>query len=112
MVIECFGSKSEHNLKPPSTDFRPAVGLFGDSSGSYYRLVHSIASFMTATPPTDALSARKGKVKKQQRAEALRKEKERVSRLREAAHKRDLLDEYPAFKRFDRQGLEIGRAHV
>jgi hypothetical protein len=105
MVIECFGSKSEHNLKPPST-FRPAVGLFGDSSGSY-RLVHSIACFMTATPPTDALSARKGKVKKQQRAEALRKEKERVSRLREAAHKRDLLDEYPAFKRFDRQGLEV-----
>ena len=62
---------------------------------------------MTATPPTDALSARKGKDKKQQRAEALRKEKERVSRLREAAHKRDLLDEYPAFKRFDRQGLEV-----
>ena len=37
---------------------------------------------------------RKGKLKKQARLEALRKEQERMARLRDAASKRDLLDDF------------------
>jgi len=49
----------------------------------------------------------KGKLKKQARVEAMRKEKERVARLREAASKGDLLDEFGAFRRYDRCGLDV-----
>lgn len=49
---------------------------------------------------------RKGKLKKQARLEALRKEQERMARLRDAASKRDLLDDYGAFRRFARHGVE------
>ena len=50
---------------------------------------------------------RKGKVKKALRVEAMRKEKERIARLREAAAKNDLLEGYSAFKHFDRLGAEV-----
>ena len=59
----------------------------------------STAESVTAT-------VRKGKLKKQARLEAMRKEKERTSRLREAATKRDLLDGYAAFRHYDRAGVE------
>ena len=58
--------------------------------------------------PVDTIpQQRKGKVKKQMRMEATRKEKERIARLREAASQRDLLEGYSAFKHFDRQGVEV-----
>ena len=55
---------------------------------------------------------RKGKLKKQARIEALRKEKERIARLRDAAGKRDLLDEYAAFRHYARNGMVANLSSV
>lgn len=48
---------------------------------------------------------RKGKMKKQMRQEAMRKEKEHLLHLRDTACKDDLLDEYEAFRRYERNGV-------
>lgn len=65
---------------------------------------------MKSTTPNSIV--RKGKLKKQARLEAMRLEKERLSKLREQAGKRDLLDDYSAFRTYTRHGVEAKLSSV
>ena len=99
MVPSPFGSTARKTTDGAGESIRPAL------IRTKQVRTNAGASMPHANGGTGGAPLSKGKMKKLARVAALQSEKLRLAKLRETAGRRDLLECYPAFRKFERHGV-------